>query len=140
MPPALFPPPPPDLRCAGDACAIPPTRTDPSESGEPFMLTIYSDDHHLHHGKYELIDGQLSPCFEKPSRADMVLARARQVRLGEVMMPREFGLEPILRVHDEGFVHFLRGAWGEWQALGRDHDMLPFTWPNRRLRQSVPDC
>src|SRR5690606_40271218 len=50
------------------------------------------------------------------------------------------GLEPILRVHDEGFVHFLRGAWGEWQALGRDHDMLPFTWPNRRLRQSVPDC
>ena len=36
------------------------------------MLTIYSDDHHLHHGKYELIDGQLTPCFEKPSRAPEV--------------------------------------------------------------------
>ena len=28
------------------------------------MLTIYSDDHHLHHGRCELIDGQLKPCFE----------------------------------------------------------------------------
>ena len=34
------------------------------------MLTYYSDDHHLHHGKCELIDGQLMPCFEKPQRAD----------------------------------------------------------------------
>src|SRR5690606_30772501 len=113
--------------------------THPCESGEPLMLTIYSDDPHLHHGKFELIDGQLTPCFEKPSRADMVLARARKVKLGEVIEPREFGLEPILRVHDEGFVHFLKGAWAEWQALGRDHDMLPFTWPNRRLRQTIPD-
>ena len=104
------------------------------------MLTIYSDDHHLHHGKYELIDGQLTPCFEKPSRADMVLARAQKVKLGEVAAPREFGLAPILRVHDEGFVHFLKDAWTEWQAMGRDYDMLPFTWPNRRLRQTIPDC
>ena len=104
------------------------------------MLTIYSDDHHLHHGKYELIDGQLTPCFEKPSRADMVLARAQKVKLGEVVAPREFGLAPILRVHDEGFVHFLKDAWAEWQAMGRDYDMLPFTWPNRRLRQTIPDC
>ena len=104
------------------------------------MLTIYSDDHHLHHGKYELIDGQLTPCFEKPSRADMVLARAQKVKLGEVVAPREFGLAPILRVHDEGFVHFLKDAWTEWQAMGRDYDMLPFTWPNRRLRQTIPDC
>lgn len=37
------------------------------------MLTIYSDDHHLHHGRCELMDGQLMPCFEMPSRADHVL-------------------------------------------------------------------
>lgn len=40
------------------------------------MLTIYSDDHRLHHGRHELIGGQFTPCFEKPSRADMVLDRA----------------------------------------------------------------
>ena len=37
------------------------------------MLTIYSDDHRLHHGRCELIDGKLMPCFEMPSRADHVL-------------------------------------------------------------------
>jgi hypothetical protein len=26
-------------------------------TGEQQMLTIYSDDHHLHHGRCELIDG-----------------------------------------------------------------------------------
>ena len=41
------------------------------------MLTIYSDDHHLHHGRCELMDGQLMPCFEMPSRADHVLQRVQ---------------------------------------------------------------
>ncbi|MES2819083.1 MAG: histone deacetylase family protein [Pseudomonadota bacterium] len=103
------------------------------------MLTIYSDDHHLHHGKVELIDGQFTPCFEMPSRADMVLARARRVGLGEVRGPLDFGLAPIRRVHGEGFLRFLQHAWRDWQALGRSHDMLPMTWPIRRLRQIEPE-
>ncbi|WP_308724337.1 histone deacetylase family protein [Metapseudomonas otitidis] len=102
------------------------------------MLVIYSDDHHLHHGKHELIGGQFTPCFEKPSRADMVLDRARAVNLGPVQAPIDFGLEPILRVHSEGFVNFLRTAWSDWQAKGRNHDMLPIAWPTRRLRQTEP--
>ena len=50
------------------------------------MLTFYSDDHHLHHGSCELIDGQLMPCFEKPQRADHILARVQHRQLGEVMV------------------------------------------------------
>nr|NLU59652.1 hypothetical protein [Pseudomonas sp. BIGb0427] len=46
------------------------------------MLTIYSDDHRLHHGRCELIDGQLMPCFEMPSRADHVLDRVKTRELG----------------------------------------------------------
>ena len=41
------------------------------------MLTIYSDDHRLHHGRCELIDGKLMPCFEMPSRADHVLDQVK---------------------------------------------------------------
>ena len=37
------------------------------------MLTVYSDDHQLHRGKFELSDGGLLPCFECPERADFVL-------------------------------------------------------------------
>ncbi|HBO8438870.1 TPA: histone deacetylase family protein [Pseudomonas aeruginosa] len=103
------------------------------------MQTIYSDDHRLHHGRHELIGGQFTPCFEKPSRADMVLDRVKAVGLGEVRAPRDFGLEPIRRVHSEGFVRFLQNAWQDWLATGRSHDMLPIAWPTRRLRQTEPD-
>ncbi len=41
------------------------------------MLSVYSDDHRLHFGQSELVDGKLQPCFEMPSRADTVLARVK---------------------------------------------------------------
>jgi acetoin utilization deacetylase AcuC-like enzyme len=98
------------------------------------MKTYYSEDHRLHHGSTELIGGELKPCFEMPSRADMVLDRVRAVGLGEVLAPSEFGLDPVLRVHDRGFVDFLSTAWSEWVAIGRTHDALPLIWPIRGLR------
>lgn len=98
------------------------------------MITIYSDRHRLHHGKAELIDGRMQPCFEMPRRADMVLARVRDVGLGDVIEPDAFGVAPILRVHDAGFVDFLATAWAAWVAEGRTHDALPLVWPVRSLR------
>lgn len=104
------------------------------------MLTIYSDDHHLHHGHAELIDGMLKPCFEMPRRADMVLERIRVTGLGTVEAPDTFGLEPVLRVHDAAYVAFLQSAWSRWQDDGRSHDALPLVWPVRGLRTDrVPE-
>ena len=103
------------------------------------MRTIYSDDHHLHHGRCEIIDGELKPCFEMPSRADHVLARVRQQGLGEVLAPRDFGRAPIERIHDADYLRFFKGAWARWAAMGRDGDLMPFTWPARTLRSVVPD-
>ena len=102
------------------------------------MLTYYSDDHHLHHGKCELIDGQLMPCFEKPQRADHVLARVRDRQLGDVHAPRDFGLAPIERIHSKPYLDFFQGAWARWQAQGGKGDLLPFTWPARTLRAMIP--
>ncbi|AQZ93917.1 histone deacetylase family protein [Halopseudomonas phragmitis] len=103
------------------------------------MQTFYSDDHRLHHGQAELNNGQLMPCFEKPSRADMVLERVRSTGLGPVQAPEDFGLAPIKRVHDSQFVDFLKGAWARWAALGRSHDMLPLAWPPRRMPARCPE-
>ena len=104
------------------------------------MLTIYSDLHHRHHGNAELIDGQMKPCFEMPRRAEMILARVREVGLGEVLEPRRFGEGPVRRIHDAGFVDFLSTAWQEWLAEGRTHDALPLVWPVRSFRgDRVPD-
>lgn len=98
------------------------------------MLTIYSDLHRLHHGKTELIAGLMQPCFEMPSRADQVLARIRAVNLGEVRSPETWDLDPILRVHDPGYIDFLSSAWEQWRATGRTYDALPLVWPVRGLR------
>ena len=102
------------------------------------MLTIYSDDHRLHHGRCELIDGQLMPCFEMPSRADHVLERVKAQGLGPVNGPTDFGRAPLLRVHSADYLDFFQGAWKRWSALGHDGDLLPFTWPARSLRQVKP--
>lgn len=103
------------------------------------MLTIYSDDHHLHHGRCELIDGQLMPCFEKPERADFIRERLLARQLGPILPARDGGLAPIARVHDQGMLDFLQGAWERWAALGQAGDLLPYTWPTRTLRQQKPD-
>jgi acetoin utilization deacetylase AcuC-like enzyme len=103
------------------------------------MLTVYSDDHQLHRGKYELSDGELLPCFETPERADLVLKSVQQVALGDIVEPEVFGLDPVLRVHDALFVEFLQEAWDLWVASGRTCDALPLNWPVRGMRQIVPE-
>ena len=102
------------------------------------MLTIYSDDHHLHHGRCELIDGQLKPCFEMPSRADHVLQRVQHQHLGPVEAPKDFGLEPIARIHSRDYLEFFKGAWARWTEFNTDGDLLPYTWPARTLRAIKP--
>ena len=99
------------------------------------MRTIYTERHRLQDGKAELNDGKLVPCFEMPRRADLVIARVRDIGLGPVVDLTEHGLDPILRVHTEPFVEFLRDAWSAWSAEHGDHDALPLMWPTRTLRQ-----
>lgn len=102
------------------------------------MLTVYTDDHALQDGKAELIDGRLMPCFEMPRRAFLIRDRVREVGLGEIVAPEDFGDEPLKRVHRPEFVEFLAGAWEAWTASGRDYDALPFTWPTRSFREVTP--
>eukprot|EP01133_Synstelium_polycarpum_P008745 gene8745-10266_t len=102
------------------------------------MLTIYSDDHHLHHGRCELMDGQLMPCFEMPARADHVLQRVKDRELGPVQAPEDFGLAPLQRIHSPAYLDFFKGAWQRWTAFGQDGDLLPYTWPARTLRRVIP--
>lgn len=104
------------------------------------MKTIYSDDHRLQHGQAELIDGKLQPCFEKPERADLVLARVLDVHLGPVSGPASFGRAPLARVHAENYLTFLENAWEAWVAEHGEYDALPLCWPTRGLRQIEPEC
>lgn len=104
------------------------------------MLTVYSEDHRYQDAKFELIDGTLKPPVENPRRAEIVLNRIREVGLGEIMGPEDFGLEPVGRVHDERFITFLHTAHEAWRAVHGDTDALPLSWPSRDLRQIEPEA
>ncbi len=92
------------------------------------MHTVYSEEHRHHNGKAELFEGKMVKPHEIPRRAEIVLERVKSERLGEVVGPRDFGLDPILAVHDRGLVEFLRECWGEWLRSGRNFDALPHVW------------
>ncbi len=102
------------------------------------MITVYSEDHKLQRGQVELLDGELRPCVEKPERAEMILRSVREVGLGEVIAPEDFGLEPILRVHDLEFITFLQTAYGEWSETFGERDALPLNWAVRGFSPKVP--
>ncbi len=104
------------------------------------MLTVYSEDHRLHHARAELAGGLLVPAYEKPERADFVLTRVKDVDLGPVVAPEDFGLAPVQRVHDDQFLRFLETSWQEWAAEGYEGDAIPIVWPSRGMQQRVPEA
>jgi acetoin utilization deacetylase AcuC-like enzyme len=102
------------------------------------MLTIYSSDHHLHHG-VELKDGVVSNSFEQPQRAETVLARVNASGLGEVITPRSFDRSCYAAAHSPRYVAFLAGAWDEWSATGRSCQALPLVWPVRAMASNASE-
>jgi acetoin utilization deacetylase AcuC-like enzyme len=101
------------------------------------MQTVYSPRHAGHAGNVELMPGRIVPAFETPRRAEIVLARVREVGLGPVLAPEEHGLEAARRVHAPDYLDFLPRAWPLWRAAGRDGTAMPFVWPAPGLRADV---
>ena len=102
------------------------------------MDIIFDERHGRHAGRVELGAGELVPCFEKPERAEIVLAALKRAGLGAVEAPNSYGLDPLQRVHSEPYLHFLRTAWSEWKELVGNGDALPMTWPVRHFSDRVP--
>jgi acetoin utilization deacetylase AcuC-like enzyme len=97
------------------------------------MLTIYSPDHRHHHATAELIDGTLQPPVEHPRRAEAIALQIQQ-QGWDCLSPQDWGLDPILRVHDPGYVAFLQSAWSDWVAKHGEIDALPLNWAIRTFR------
>ncbi len=100
------------------------------------MLTVFSEKHALRDARTELYGGELVPPFECPVRAEHVLDRVREVRLGDVIAPVEFPLEQITRVHDSDFIHFLETCWQDWTGAGFTGEAIAGNWPARGMQQA----
>ncbi|ATJ83280.1 histone deacetylase family protein [Halomonas beimenensis] len=101
------------------------------------MLTFYSDGTRRRRARSELDGGVLVSPYECPERVELVLERVRDVGLGEVREPEAFGLEPVLAVHDRGYVDFLARCWDDWLAEGRTGEAIAWIWPTRTMRDDV---
>ncbi len=103
------------------------------------MFTVFSEDHVLRNAKTELCGGELVAPFECPQRVDFILEQLRAVQLGEIVKAKEFGIEPVLRIHDSGFLGFLENCWQEWEAAGYKGEAIPTVWPARGMQLRIPN-
>ena len=77
------------------------------------MITVFSEEHALRNARTELCGGELVTPFECPQRVDFILEQVKSVGLGGIVKAEKFGIEPVLRVHDSGFIDFLESCWQE---------------------------
>ncbi|MGA2840524.1 MAG: histone deacetylase family protein [Steroidobacteraceae bacterium] len=103
------------------------------------MITVYSEKHLLRNPRTELYGGELVAPHECAQRAEFVLGRVKATGLGDIIAPSQFGLEPVVRVHDAEFVEFLSSAWTEWLAAGNRGEAIPDCWPARRMAVRRPN-
>ena len=106
------------------------------------MKVYYSEAHCDHNPPFEIFEGGLQmPVFECPERMDRILHSLRSAGWAEILPPEDFGLEPILAVHDADYVEYIRTAFDDWQREGGELGpqytspvLLPSTFPPRRAR------
>ncbi len=106
------------------------------------MKVFYSETQRLHHPRFEVFDGgERVPNLENPARMDTILDALHKTNWAKIVEPADFGLDPILAVHDADYIRFLASAWEEWLDIvpGTESDsdrsvLLPATFALRRRR------
>jgi acetoin utilization deacetylase AcuC-like enzyme len=102
------------------------------------MKIFYSETHREHYPPFEVFDGGLRvPYLENPDRMDRILNALHDVDWAEILEPSDFGLDPILAVHDKEYVDFLASSWTEWLGTtAKDKStLMPATFALRRTPQ-----
>jgi len=103
------------------------------------MKIILNKSFALHDGQGEFHHGKLVPCFENPSRVNNIVDAFKENGVTEFIEPDDFGLEPILKIHPDHYVSFLKNIWSEWQAAGNEGDVMPYVWPVPGLKRIPHD-
>lgn len=88
------------------------------------MFDVFDPAQLDHHPEQELHNGGWMPHSDVPARAEMIRAA-----LPPLAPAGDFGLEPILAVHDAAYVDFLRTAHRRWAESGRPGQAIGYVWP-----------
>jgi len=96
---------------------------------------FYSETHRKHEPPFEVFDGGVRVLYlENSDRMDKILAALQTVDWADIHEPTDFGLTPLLAVHDKEYLDFLASAWTEWLATKPQDSstLLPATFALRR--------
>ncbi|MGF7148261.1 acetoin utilization deacetylase AcuC-like enzyme [Sphingomonas zeicaulis] len=88
------------------------------------MIRVFDPRQSAHRPAREFHNGGWSDHAEVPSRAATILGA-----VGDAAPAVDHGLDPILSVHDAGYVDFLRTAHSRWLAAGREGEAIGYVWP-----------
>lgn len=104
------------------------------------MKVIYTEAHRKRASKTELSGGELVRPFECPERMDYILGRLRETGFGEIMPPREIQSDALPKIHDAGYLSFLKSAWDEWESAGFKGEAIATVWQSRSMPSPhIPD-
>lgn len=104
------------------------------------MKIIYTEAHRKRASKTELSGGELVRPFECPERMDYILGRLRETGFGEIMPPREIQSDALPKIHDAGYLSFLKSAWDEWESAGFKGEAIATVWQSRSMPSPhIPD-
>lgn len=90
-----------------------------------------------HDASGEIHHGEIVPSFENPSRLNNIMACLRENGVTEFLEPQDYGLDPILKIHPDHYVSFLKNIWQEWSATGNTNDIVPYVWPVPGLKRMM---
>jgi acetoin utilization deacetylase AcuC-like enzyme len=88
------------------------------------MRCFWDERQRAHAPAGEFFNGAMHPAAEHGGRIDAILAA-----IGPTEAPRDFGMEPIERVHSPEYLAFLRTAYRDWREAGRAGDAFPYAFP-----------
>lgn len=97
------------------------------------MKCFHAAEQALHAPASELNRGVMGAPFEAVSRTAKVSQALAEAGFSPPQAPDIFPDAMVERVHDAGFLEFLRTAHDEWRALGRQGDAQPMCWPGTSM-------
>ncbi|CAJ0632042.1 4273_t:CDS:10 [Entrophospora sp. SA101] len=109
------------------------------------MKVFYSEICLKHTPKYEITYGHSIVHPESPSR--LTIIKSHLIKLKEqnnnnshdfeILSPQDYGLDPILSVHDKDYVDFLQNSYYEWCEEGGNKDgVVPDTFAHFGMKTS----
>lgn len=104
------------------------------------MKAAYTDMHTRHAPAEITLRGLIAANLEVPGRAEHLL-HALQAGGHEIVAPRDFGMEPILAIHDRDYIEFLRTAYTRWHEAFPEGKAGPYACSHasaNRHRASLP--